>query len=513
MKHSSRLTALLAGLAITISGVGPAAGHAARAPGYQGTITVYASDFTPSTIRPVTATTLPHTQFLQVAAAWERLHPGINVRFVDVTPEWDQDYSGYFTVMRTRIIGGTAPDILTAWVGWDDGLHNDALTLNLYPYLSRPNKYIAGNAQWMDAIAAPYRQVGNLAIQDPLHDYEAVPLDVITTGVFYNKDLATKLGLSMPPKTMDEFTADIKVARQKGYLGFFTEGSSDGDWSKRAFSSAFMMGDVRSFDFPRPWEGAAGKDPGWLTAEEWARAYKKLGYLPSKDPGLVAYYKWYKTFVDLWTPGWASDTAGLKPLQYLDSGKLLFEWNTTGFIPQLVKVHSAINYGTFWFPNFTQNDSSAIDPQIGVQNVGGFGHIGLEINAKAAADPAKLAALTDFLQYVTSPKPDAAIVNEVPETVPAAAGVAGDPRIASLARTEATRAKWSGNYPALPMEYLTSADNQAFFGDTTLYMQGVTPLQAYLSQLDTLWKHSYDTQLTTWTRSAKNPKGWDITKW
>ena len=71
----------------------------------------------------------------------------------------------------------------------------------------------------------------------------AMGINFSMTGVFYNKELAAKIGMTEAPKTLDEFDADLKAAKAAGItpMAQFNGGATGG----LAFPLQALMAVVR----------------------------------------------------------------------------------------------------------------------------------------------------------------------------------------------------------------------------------------------------------------------------
>lgn len=102
-----------------------------------------------------------------------------------------------------------------------------------------------------------------------------VPLDVTNIQMLYNKKLLQKAGISAPPKTFDEFIADIEILKRTGVPAFV---SGFGElWLADAFASNYafnIMGEQKVMDTFQ------GKVP--YTDADWIKVFQVFEKLAKK---------------------------------------------------------------------------------------------------------------------------------------------------------------------------------------------------------------------------------------
>ena len=166
--------------------------------GAETVLTVYAQQYTPETKTGDN----PHRlhEFTRLARAFEALHPGVRVRFLK------NPVGEYRTWMRTQLQGGMAPDIIWAHADWTNEDARYGWFKNLDPYLEQPNPYVPpdwrGGGQrprrWIDLF---YKSATDQRRAPDGHLY-ALPIDLVETGIYYNRDLFDRAGVK-PPRTWD----------------------------------------------------------------------------------------------------------------------------------------------------------------------------------------------------------------------------------------------------------------------------------------------------------------------
>lgn len=125
----------------------------------------------------------------------------------------------------------------------------------------------------------------------------AMGLNYSMTGVFYNKELATQLGMAEPPKTLTELDALLAKAKEAGIQPIM-------QWNKGTAGLAFPLQNLMgAYGAPEPindWifqkDGATINTPENLEAAEHLDAWIKAGYFPS-DANAIEYFQMMSRFI------------------------------------------------------------------------------------------------------------------------------------------------------------------------------------------------------------------------
>lgn len=125
----------------------------------------------------------------------------------------------------------------------------------------------------------------------------AMGLNYSMTGVFYNKQLAAKIGMTEPPKTLAELDAVLAKAKQAGIQPIM-------QWNKSTGGLAFPLQDLMgSYGAPEPindWifqkDGARVDTPSNLKAAQHLERWVKAGYFPS-DVNAIEYFAMMSRFI------------------------------------------------------------------------------------------------------------------------------------------------------------------------------------------------------------------------
>lgn len=111
----------------------------------------------------------------------------------------------------------------------------------------------------------------------------AMGLNYSLTGVFYNKKLAAQIGMTQPPKTLDEFEALLAKAKAAGLLPIMQWGSAKSGMGL-AFPLQALMASVGGTGPINDWifqkKGATIDTPENLKAAQHLEQWIKNGYFP-----------------------------------------------------------------------------------------------------------------------------------------------------------------------------------------------------------------------------------------
>ncbi len=125
----------------------------------------------------------------------------------------------------------------------------------------------------------------------------AMGLNYSMTGVFYNKELAAKLGMTTPPKTVAELDDLLAKAKAAGMQPIM-------QWNKGTAGLAFPLQNLMgAYGAPEPindWifqkDGATIDTPENQKAAEHLEAWVKAGYFPS-DANAIEYFQMMSRFI------------------------------------------------------------------------------------------------------------------------------------------------------------------------------------------------------------------------
>jgi raffinose/stachyose/melibiose transport system substrate-binding protein len=205
--------------------------------------------------------------------------------------KWNIRYDQFaaLTSNAPRVLANDPPDLMRLPQVSD--LAKDHLLMNLDPYAAAFgwDKWPASQLQSMRVAKDGSRGSG------PLY---AMGLNYSMTGVFYNKDLAKKIGMTEPPATLADLDSDMEKAKQAGIIPIqqFNGGATGG----LAFPLQNLMAAygppsaINNWIWQKP--GATIDTPSNLKAATHLQDWIKKGYLAS-DANAMDYASMMSHFI------------------------------------------------------------------------------------------------------------------------------------------------------------------------------------------------------------------------
>lgn len=147
----------------------------------------------------------------KMAADFHKLHPNITIQFQNVSAD------NASQKLTTQIAGGNPPDVAYIDASNTSDFASRGALVDLSNYISRSS--IVKPDDYVDAFKTFVTYDNKMW---------GLPIDGESTGLFYRTDLFKAAGISGPPKTWDEFQADVEkltipAKKQYGYEVFAPE--------------------------------------------------------------------------------------------------------------------------------------------------------------------------------------------------------------------------------------------------------------------------------------------------
>jgi raffinose/stachyose/melibiose transport system substrate-binding protein len=223
--------------------------------------------------KPVTLTLLVTSGvdvpfFTELGKLFHAEHKNVTVKVTS------QDYQALTTNIAHILSGNNAPDLVR--VPQFGNLVKDHLLTSLDPYAraygwdSWPQSQFASTSVGPDG---KQRGTGTL--------YGAGPGFGIT-GIYYNKDLAQKIGMTEPPTSVQELEQLLGNAKDAGLQPIMINGKDGGTVYPLQNLTMDYAGDAQSvqdWNFNKP--GADIDTPAFIKAAETMERWGKAGYLPA----------------------------------------------------------------------------------------------------------------------------------------------------------------------------------------------------------------------------------------
>lgn len=390
----------------------------------------------------------PLQGFHQVAAAFEAQFPDTRVELIN-TP-----VAREFLV--TQLSGGSAPDIVAVNVEdvWVDVQKNWYVPLDRF--LAAPNPFVVargpagapGAREWWDMFR--YQAITRGKEAPDGRNY-CISLDMVETGIFYNKTFFAAHGLR-PPQTWTEFMALLRRLRALGKTPLLANIDSLSDWAHDLLFDQLYYGLLPGIDLKKEGEREAYLQ-GYLDAEELTFLHTK-GFFTRQDP----------RYLELWRL-----IDGLKPYLNRDlntntdlarsflAQEGIMIWNGSWFTGRLTADKSIdFEWDVFYPPPLTRADSPYASG-VPMCVIGGAGNqYEVTNSAVSDTDPAlpladridrsqRLPRVVAFLQFLTLPENAARVVNEFPGFIPNIVGAPALPMLQpfeTILERRYTTTKW-----------------------------------------------------------------------
>jgi multiple sugar transport system substrate-binding protein len=255
-------------------------------------------------------------EFKKVAAEYDQKRPNVEVNVVGGIND-----DKIFAALRS----GNVPDVVSSFMSSNVGIFcPSGGWVDLAPYLKRDHI----NVNIFPATSRYYTQYKGIRC--------ALPLLADATGLYYNKTLFKKAGLTSPPKTLSQLAAYAKKLTQK---------NADGSLKVVGYNPNmnFYLGGYGN--------GASGYQP--LIGASYFDKNGKSSL--ATDPAWAKFFRWQKSLVDYygynklvrWQAGAGDEFAPSHPFE---TGKLAMMLDGEWRVAFIKNEHPELQYGTAPMP-------------------------------------------------------------------------------------------------------------------------------------------------------------------
>ena len=422
------------------------------------------------------------TQFTTIADEYMALHPNVKI-----TTYTAPQAGSFMEWTLPQLSGGTAPDIINMSNEYAYQYKDNNWFVDLMPYLEEPNPYIEGNERWLDIF---FEGTTNAKIQANGALY-GLPIDMVATGVVYNKDIFDELGLEIP-ETWAEFMAMQEEIAAAGYVPF-VQSSPVGaiDWGYVILYEGTAMDVIQELDTLDP--------NGFTNHEELCRGVEK-GILDFNDP---QQHEWLRLFTD-WSQYFQDDwTVDKDHLNLFLNGRGAMTWVTTGSIVKFLNDPLRdFEFSSFWFPPIT-TESSEYGTGEHIRGIGGAHGTQYTIT-NTAIEGGKVEAAVDFLRFLSAPERVIPMIEEANVLAPNIEGERSSDLLDGMLSSISTEAG-----PGEQLVFLGFYDQQA--GD--LGQRTVQQVAAGTMSVEDGAAELQDLLVEACQRLIQDNPEWDQTKW
>jgi hypothetical protein len=447
---------------------------------YKGTITFYAQAYNP--VEPTAANPNPPTKFRDVAKAWEALNPGITIEFITDLGE-GQSYEAW---LSTKMAGGQAPDIFwTQAYQLNSGEIPRGSFVPLTEYMQRPNRYIPGNAKWIDTF--PEGLVKQFQASDGA--INLIDADYVATLVIYNVAMFKKAGINFQIKTWSDYTRACEMLKAAGITPWIGNLGGAGTDYVSSWLSRLMYSNLYNNDFTNL-AVIGGKDAVSLTPLEVAIGVKN-GYFTSKDPRWLAWWPNIKEHVEKYMPRDTVSAASVNPMNAFINEQVAMYWDGSWADNNLRAANCSFEYASFPFP---YPDKASMPLATDFDSSGAVGgpsaawqYAVSSQRANNTMNAAKLEAVIDWLMYITTPENNEAVANDLGSFIPIIKGAKPSEANAGVASILESQAQY-----IIVTTNLGTGVYEGYFREFQAYLQGSQTLQQAGANLDLILQEGAD---------------------
>ncbi len=485
--------------------------------GWKGTIEFFAQTYTPTRIAVNPDPKAPKiTAIDKVANAWMEQHPGVEVKFINA-PEGD-----YHNWIETQLVGGTGPDIFWTWLGTFAEYADRGKAVIINDYLRLPNKYTPEDGPWMETFKSPFISAG----RSPKGNYGGVPLDLVSTGMYTNKDMLKEVGIDYDamidkdlgsPKSWKAWMEVCKTLVDAGKLAVSPGPSAHEWWLWGVLADQICWKWVETMDTLNYHELVPQEyQVGIVSEEEENAQFWCNGWKPFEDPAMQNMYEVAREWSQYYMKGWSAADFG-RPYDLFITGKLCMYWDGSWQLGNIqADEKRTFEVGSFWLPPVTKETSEFVkDPPILPIGVGGYGSITYGINNKCVKK-GNVDTCIDLLMWLTTPANDELIVNEVPKFIPSVKKAKALPEVENMFVGETRLVAGAGHPINCPMFIFGAQElkwGDLFRRDTIPYLNGEQDLKTTMANLEKAGEESARGELRRYAKQYDPAGDWDLAKW
>ena len=498
--------------------------------GFQGEIEFYAQAYTPTSTQPNPDPKAPkHEAMAMLAKEWEDLHPGIKFTFFQAPA--GVDYVGWLT---TQLIGGTGPDMFFIQLAALNLYADQGKVVPLNDYLELPNKYTPEDkTAWKNTFKSPF-----ITSFSPKGQWGGVPVDLVATGIYCNVDMFKSVGIDLTkeivpelgsPKDWATLISWCKKLKEAGFFAFFTysaTGEGGAGWIHRVLIDQLFWSLTPTFDkLNYHKETPMTGQEGVVNQEEVIMQYACNNWKPFEEPATRTECEIIKDLTQYMPAGFAGEDMTIGAFDLFLQGQLAMFWDGSWSVgPIMQDDRRKFEFSSFWLPPLTKATTPlAKDPPILPIGVGGYGSLSYGIQRKCI-DKGDVDACVDWLMYITTPKNDEKIVNEVPSFIPSNKKAKSLPEVENMfvGETRLVGGATIGHlwptiagYSSAPgwFGYADNKFNDTFGREMTLYLLNEQDLDTFMAHLDAGAREEVSETIRSAAIQYSKDGSWDLTQW
>jgi len=372
-------------------------------PGMTGTISIYVQAYTPTeSMEQSPNNPIPHNMIEVLANEYMASHPGATVEIIR-KPANVADHEWIVTQQS----GGTIPHVVWSHTFWIQDELDKGWWVPLDPYMEQPNPYVEegqpGSERWLDQFydiptEAKRLQDGKLYV---------VPLDLVTTFFFYNKDLFAQAGVE-PPTSYGQWIEVQEKLQESGVIP-----NARVAWYQSQIGAMLYASK----------EAEINVDGGVATLEEVACAIDK-GLYRADNPEYEEWMKLVQQLDQYLAPDWAAEGTDFAR-KFLNQEVAVLEDGSWRF--GLLRADPLVDFewGSFYAPTIMPEDSTFATGKP-APPIGGATAAQWAVSTRAEEEGV-LPLVIDFLRFVTEPQNANRLIGELGQFLPNIKGVEVNP--------------------------------------------------------------------------------------
>lgn len=320
----------------------------------------------------------------KVINEYEKLHKNVHIELISVPVA---DYDNY---IKERMVSGNLPDIQSNNGTQLEMQMQKGLIVDIRDELEKESAYYSGNL-WKDTFEPKYTEWS----QNPDKPIVGIPFFGVGIGIFYNKTMYERLGLSVP-ETWSEFMYNCEVIQNAGKqpIAFMTNKSDARDWLEwEVGAGLYGEADLKNRELNIDGDSR-------ITESEIAQYIKNTSFDMTTDKEYQDRYKNYINHISQFL-SYCTESADYEErvaktvflngeAGHIHSGS----WDVISFMKN---PNVGFEVGVFEFPKFTCEDTPY--PGDGVQVLSAQC---LALTKSVNSESGKKETAVDFLQYLTS---------------------------------------------------------------------------------------------------------------
>jgi raffinose/stachyose/melibiose transport system substrate-binding protein len=446
-----------------------------------GTIRVELNMYNPGTV-PL-GIGAPNKVALELADEWVQGYPGATVKYQRIVSPGQ----GEGEWLKTQLIGGIAPEIVSqnAEIAWQDTEKGWYVPLD--EYLDRPNPYVAGNPRWIDCFANQDLVQSKRAPNGKLY---CVSIDIVETGLYYNKTLLRELGITRLPETWAEMLATLSAIDAAGVTPMATDMNLGSDWGQDIIFEMLYHDILPDMDLVPSRPDAEGYLGHYLESREAGFLFTK-GFFTKRDPR----WRELNRMLYEWRRYWPAELKNTDPTRLFLTQRVAFYWSGSWFIRRITTdPYVDFEWGVMYIPTITQA-TSPYGSGTPATVIGGAA-VQLHVTNSALLNN-NVEACIDYLMFLSSPQAMERLAEESLLFIPNIVGVRMDPRL------EPFQEIFQRRYCAIKwLESLDGEYKKYWRRMLDYYLNDGVDLDGYLDMLET--------NFAGWVETHRHKGAWDF---